>query len=82
MGGAGLTPVVGRAPQAWNRLCSGSWGSSSTKPLTSYLQSQEYSFDGDVKISVLKHRLHFNSVGAILIINISFIAGDNNNDHE
>ena len=34
---AGLTPVPGRAAQAWPALLSGSWGSSSTKPLISYL---------------------------------------------
>ena len=33
----GLTPLAGRAPQAWPYLISGSWGSSSTKPLISYL---------------------------------------------
>ena len=37
MGWAGLNPVVGRAAQAWPHLFSGSWGSSSTNPLTLYL---------------------------------------------
>ena len=35
---ASLTPVEGRAAQAWPYLFSGSWGSSSTKPWTLYLQ--------------------------------------------
>ena len=33
-----LTLVIGRAAQAWRSLFSGSWGSSSTKPFTPYLQ--------------------------------------------
>ena len=39
-----LTPVEGRAAQMWPSLSSGSCGSSSTKPLTSYLYwwTQEY----------------------------------------
>ena len=38
---AGLTPV-GRAAQAWPPLFSGSWGSSSTKPLMLYLYLRMY----------------------------------------
>ena len=38
MGWASLTPVLGKAAQAWSYLFSGSWGSSSTKPLVLYLQ--------------------------------------------
>ena len=33
-----LTPLVGKERHAWPLLISGSWGSSSTKPLVLYLQ--------------------------------------------
>ena len=58
LGWTGLTPV-GRAAQAWLNLFSGSWGSSSTKPLMLYLQHKN-ELGGILTILSLVHRCMSN----------------------
>ena len=57
VGWAGLTPVAGRAEQKWLNLFSGSWGSSSTKPLMLYLQffTERGQGQGIAKVQRPKH---------------------------
>ena len=60
VGWSGLTPVAGRAEQAWPYLFSGSWGSSSAKPLTLYLVNMVGGIQEILNLFIIKILIIFN----------------------